>query len=193
MPRNFLGKKKDTGVRAKSNLIDIFNLLLTWTSQKDQSKNLFFFFQSFVKSFLYNNASAYFFLVWGTLIISEHWFRKKTLKLLKKKKSNDTLLLRSLVRLLIGFKKMKFLSKSRWERKHCLDPGIYLVFSFLKPEEILCYLVWAPQIKALVISSGFSGLKGIDKRRTCLGNLIWVIGSMEPSRKQITVNRVWVI
>lgn len=83
---------------------------------------------------------------------------------------------------------MKFLSKSRWERKHFLDLGHYLVFSFLKPEEILRYLVWALQIKALVISSGFSGLKGIDKKRACLGNLIWVIGSMEPSRKQITVN-----
>ena len=59
MPRNFLGKKKDTGVRAKSNLIDIFNLLLTLTSQKDQSKKSLIFFQIFVKSFLYK--SAYFF------------------------------------------------------------------------------------------------------------------------------------
>ena len=97
-------RKKDTGVRAKSNLIDIFNLLLTLTSQKDQSKNLFIFFQIFVKSFLYKSAYFFFFLVWGTLIISEHWFREKTLKLLKRK-SHDTLLLRSLVRLLIDFLK----------------------------------------------------------------------------------------
>ena len=61
MPRKFLGKKKVTGMRAKSHLTDIFNLLLTLISQKDQSKNLFFFFKIFVKSFLYSDASACFF------------------------------------------------------------------------------------------------------------------------------------
>lgn len=51
MPRNFLGKKKVTGVRAKSYLTDIFNLLLTLISQKDQSKNLFFFSKFLLKAF----------------------------------------------------------------------------------------------------------------------------------------------